>query len=112
MGYITIYRIYEGKRFSWKGFVYYMKHRKELTKDTLARALTTRDDKRFSSSSIFRTIASTLNNVYVVRRNGKDLMGTTPLTKLQPGDIIWCSMFLSCRDWEYDGKRMKFVIDD
>lgn len=88
-----------------------MKHRKELTKDTLARALTTRNDKGFSSSSIFRTIASTLNNVYEVKRNGKDLSEITPLTKLQPGDIIWCALFLSCRYWEYDGKKVRFVKD-
>lgn len=110
MGYVTKYRLYEGKWFSQKGFIYYMKHRKELTKATLARALTTRDDKGFSSSSIFRTITSTLNDVYTVRRNGEDLKGT-PLTLLQPGDIIWCISFMSCRYWEYDGERMRFVRD-
>ena len=105
------YQIIEGRWFSWRGFVYYMKHRKELTKETLARALTTRDDKGFSSSSIFRTIASTLNNVYGVKRNGQELMEVTPLTKLQRGDIIWCVLFMSCRYWEYNGERINFVRD-
>lgn len=111
MSYTTLYRIYERRWFSWEGFVYYMKHRKALTKETLARALTTRDDKGFSSSSIFSTITSTLNDVYTVKRDGEDLKEVTPLTKLQPGDIIWCLSFMSRRYWEYDGERINFVRD-
>lgn len=106
---VTLYQVYDGRRFSWKGFMYYIKHKKMLTEETISRALTTRNDKGFSSSSIFRTIANVLNGTYHVKRGEEELKNITPLTKLQKGDIIWCLSFMACRYWQYDGERIIFI---
>lgn len=106
-----IIQVSECRFYTIEGIVYYLKHRKELKKETLAVALTTRDDTEYSTRSLLSVISLIFRNNYFMIKDGTKFYVSDPLLKLERNDVVGSVLFMCCRYWKYDGEKMYFLED-